>query len=95
MTYKFTDTLKKEIAKLDDEGLFALLGELIQPSTDLSIEWDDHVYDELEPVGTAYNEAYGSIAYRLENGRKCPMTGNPLKRGDTGLDGDARIGVSS
>jgi hypothetical protein len=60
---KLNPALRAELAKLDAEQVFELLGEIVQPSigTPFTVE-DDAFTDALAPIEAAYDAAYKGLA---------------------------------
>lgn len=60
-------TLRGQLASLTDEGLFELLGELLEPSVKSPVMFDDEdIYEELHDTIKAYQNAYENVRRILD-----------------------------
>lgn len=54
----FSSTLRAELAKLDDEQIATLLGEILEPSIETPFTMGDDLIDAMAPISAAYVTAY-------------------------------------
>lgn len=65
MNKHFSQEFIEELSRKDDEALFALLGELLQPSA--AVEWSDEVCDRLMDIEKAYCDCYSDITNTIDD----------------------------
>jgi hypothetical protein len=66
----FSPLLKAELAKLDQEQILSLLGEIVEPSIHTPFDVDalsDDFMEALDPVTAAYRAAYARLAWQDED----------------------------
>lgn len=61
MTLNISATLRAELAKLDDEQIGDLLGEILEPSINTPFTMGDDLIDAMAPISAAYVAAYPLI----------------------------------